>query len=70
MQTKGAETMKCLGGCASAVRDLELKTDGYCCDSCHIDEEEYNYSMSEIETEKGYYIVCCVVANAWQIGAG
>jgi hypothetical protein len=54
---------KYLGTCDRATRAFEL--DVFCCNSCHVDDEEYGYWMCYIKTPEGYYEVCCTVQAAF-----
>jgi len=53
---------KYLGGCAAAAQKFGLET--RCCGSCHEEEEELGYRLTEIATDDGYYEVCCGVKIA------
>ena len=56
---------KCIGGCLELERLIpELSAVG-CCNSCHEDTEEYGYSLQYIDTDKGYYEVCCKMKEAY-----
>ena len=55
---------KYLGGCEELDKDFNLKSPS-CCDSCHVDNEDYGYSLREIELDNGYYEVCCELGRAY-----
>lgn len=58
---------ECIGGCAKAKEDLNLDAPG-CCDSCHIDNEDYGYDMLTLYapgSSTKYYEVCCKVIGAY-----
>ena len=52
---------KYLGSCAKYLEAFQQEHKG-CCSSCH-DDEEHGYSLFEMETDTGYYQLCCKVFN-------
>ena len=43
-------------------------TDVGCCGNCHEDNEEYGYTLFYIDTDKGFYEVCCRINAAYKNG--
>lgn len=54
-----------MGGCAEVSDRLGID-DAYCCGSCHVDADEYDYNLCEIESDDltAYYEVCCAIRQA------
>jgi len=57
---------KYLGGCYELEKISPELIEGGCCGSCHEDVDEYGYTPQYIETEKGFYEVCCKVNEAYR----
>jgi hypothetical protein len=52
-----------LGGCLAAQKAFGFVSD--CCMSCHVDNEEFGQSICYIDTDAGYYEVCCAVKQVY-----
>lgn len=57
---------KYLGGCYELEQIYPDLMGTGCCGSCHEDVEEYGYTPQYIDTEKGFYEVCCKVHEAYR----
>lgn len=54
--------MKRLGWCEEALKHFSATAE--CCDFCHEDSDLGYFDLLTIETEDGYYEVCCTVHRA------
>lgn len=52
-----------LGSCEELSNKFNI--DFYCCNSCHNDED-YGYHLLEVETNEGFYQVCCAGHAAYE----
>lgn len=57
------EKEKYLGDCQNLREEFELGFN--CCYSCHEDNEDWGFDLLEINTDIGYYQVCCAGTHAW-----
>lgn len=49
------EFKKEIRGCTHLNRFV----DSFCCDTCHEDHEDYHYDLSEFESSRYLWLVCC-----------
>jgi len=61
MKNQMNSKIKYLGWCPDIAKRLGMERN--CCDSCH-EDEDYGYSLSNIEFKDGYYDVCCKMKEA------
>ncbi len=57
---------KYLGSCAELEKEFPVLIMENCCNSCHVDNEEYGYSLQYIDTDDGFYEVCCKINQAFK----